>query len=166
MSVAARRPRVGLVPMHERSSASPEETEALGRALGETATGGELVGLVGELGAGKTCLVRGLAQGLGIDPAAVHSPSFTIVNDYRGGRLTLQHVDLYRLERPLDDELFLRDVLYGEGVAAVEWFDRLLPAAGDEVLLVTLAYGGAGRRIRLEPRGLRHQRWLTATFGA
>src|SRR5262249_31208948 len=99
-------------------------------------------------------------------PATVHSPSFTIVNSYHGGRLALEHVDLYRLERSLDDELFLRDVLYGEGVAAVEWFDRLLPAAGDEVVLIMLAYGGRGRTIRCEARGARHARWLAAALGA
>jgi len=154
------------VRVHELETASAEETEALGAALGRAAQGGELLGLVGELGAGKTCLVRGLAQGLGIDPATVHSPSFTIVNTYRSDRLVLHHVDLYRLERPLDDELSFRDVLYGEGVAAVEWFDRLLPAAGDEVLLITLAYGGRGRTLRLEARGPHHERWLAGALGA
>jgi tRNA threonylcarbamoyladenosine biosynthesis protein TsaE len=149
------------VRVREVTTASAEETEALGEALGRAARGGELIGLVGELGAGKTCLVRGLARGLGIDAARVHSPSFTIVTEYDGGRLALQHVDLYRLERPLDDALFLRDVLYGEGVAAVEWFDRLLPAAGDEFLLIMLRHtGGEGRAVRLEARGARHERLL------
>lgn len=150
---------------HEVETAAPEETEALGAALGRAARGGELIGLVGELGSGKTCLVRGLAQGLGIDPARVHSPSFTIVTEYSGGRLSLQHVDLYRLDRPADEALFLRDVLYGEGVAAVEWFDRLPQAADDEVLLITLCYAetdaGANRRtIRLEARGGKHETLL------
>ncbi len=145
----------------EVRTASPEETEALGAALGRSAEAGALVGLVGDLGTGKTCLVRGLAAGLGVDPTSVHSPSFVIATEYRGGRLRLTHVDLYRLERPRDDELSLRDVLYGEGVAAVEWFDRLLPAAGDEVLVVTLTDdGGARRTISLEARGARHARWL------
>ena len=151
--------------MAETTVTSEDETEAIGMALGRTAEGGELLGLIGDLGAGKTCLVRGLARGLGIDPALVHSPSFTIVNTYGGGRLPLQHVDLYRLERPLDDELFFRDVLYGEGVAAVEWFDRLLPAAGDDALLITLAYGGRGRVLRWEGHGARHRRWLEAALG-
>jgi len=139
-------------------SASPEETEALGAALGRAARGGELLGLVGELGAGKTCLVRGLAAGLGIDPAHVHSPSFTIATEYRGGRLPLTHVDLYRLERPDDEEPLLRDALYGAGVAAVEWFDRLAAAPEDEALLITFRFAtGEGRAIRLEARGERHR---------
>jgi tRNA threonylcarbamoyladenosine biosynthesis protein TsaE len=158
------------VPAREVETASAEETEALGEVLGRTAAGGELLGLVGDLGAGKTCVVRGLARGLGIDSTAVHSPTFTIATDYGGGRLVLTHVDLYRLERPRDDELFFRDVLYGEGVAAVEWFDRLLPAAGDEVLVLTLGYAGRDRPdhrvLRLEPRGPRHARWLERALGA
>ncbi|HZP43741.1 MAG TPA: tRNA (adenosine(37)-N6)-threonylcarbamoyltransferase complex ATPase subunit type 1 TsaE [Candidatus Binatia bacterium] len=155
------------MPAREVVSASPAETEALGAALGRTAPAGALLGLVGDLGTGKTCLVRGLAAGLGADPTLVASPSFVIATEYRGGRLPLAHVDVYRLERPLDDELFFRDVLYGEGVAAVEWFDRLLPAAGDEVLVVTLtAAGGERRAIRLEARGPRHAAWLAAALGA
>ena len=137
-----------------------------GRPLGRAVSGGELIGLTGELGAGKTCLVRGLARGLGIDPDRVHSPSFTIVTEYRGGRLPLQHVDLYRLEHPRDDEPWLREALYGEGVAAVEWFERLSPAAGDDVLLITLRHAGPERRlIRLEARGPRHERLAAAALG-
>jgi len=144
----------------EVATASPEETEALGAALGRAARGGELLGLVGELGAGKTCLVRGLAAGLGIDPAHVHSPSFTIATAYRGGRLPLTHVDLYRLARPDDEEPLLRDALYGAGVAAVEWFDRLA-APDDEVLLITFRFTpGEGRAIELTPRGARHRALL------
>jgi tRNA threonylcarbamoyladenosine biosynthesis protein TsaE len=158
------------VAARELVSRGPEETEALGEALGRAAGGRELLGLIGDLGAGKTCFVRGLARGLGIDPTSVHSPTFTIVTEYRGGRLVLQHVDLYRLERPLDDELFFRDVLYGDGVAAVEWFDRLLPAAGDEVLVVTLGYAARHtpdeRVVRFEARGPRHRGWLAAAFDA
>jgi tRNA threonylcarbamoyladenosine biosynthesis protein TsaE len=151
--------------VHELTTASPEETESLGVRLGRAARGGELLGLMGDLGAGKTCLVRGLAAGLGADPDAVHSPSFVIATEYRGGRLPLHHVDLYRLEPPLADTLFLRELLYGAGVAAVEWFEPLLPAAGDEFLLVTLRAGtGESRSIRLEAHGPRHAAWLRAAI--
>jgi tRNA threonylcarbamoyladenosine biosynthesis protein TsaE len=153
------------VPAREIETASPEETEALGAALGRTAEGGELIGLVGELGTGKTCFVRGLAAGLGIDPERVHSPTFVIVHEHHGGRLVLQHVDLYRLERPSDEEPFLREVLYGAGVAAVEWFDRLGAEAGDEALLVTIRHVAGDRRVvRVEARGDRHARWLAAAL--
>ena len=153
--------------VREVETASAEATEALGAALGRTAEKGALLGLSGELGAGKTCLVRGLARGLGADPEAVHSPTFVIATEYPGGRLPLQHVDLYRLEPPLADPLFLRDVLYGDGVAAVEWFERLPSAAGDEVLVVTLRYvdDGDRRAIRFEAHGPRHARWLAAALG-
>ena len=147
------------------TTAAAEETEALGARLGRAARGGELLGLIGDLGAGKTCLVRGLAAGVGADPEAVHSPTFVIATEYRGGRLLLHHVDLYRLEPPLADALLLREVLYGAGIAAVEWFERLLPAAGDEFLLVTLRAGaGDNRSIRLEAHGPRHAAWLRAAL--
>lgn len=155
--------------VREIETRSPEETEAVGEALGRAAVPGALVGLVGDLGAGKTCLVRGLARGLGADPDEVHSPTFTIATEYPGGRLPLTHVDLYRLERPQDDELFFRDVLYGDGVAAVEWFDRLLPAAGDDVLVVRLDVGPRDepdrRRVRLEAHGDRAGAWLDRALG-
>jgi tRNA threonylcarbamoyladenosine biosynthesis protein TsaE len=144
------------VSAREVTARSPEETEAVGEALGRAARGGELIGLVGELGAGKTCLVRGLARGLGIDPDRVHSPSFIIVTEYPGGRLPLAHVDLYRLDAPVPDAEFLREVLHGEGVAAVEWFDRLPAGAEDERLLVTLRFTPEGRRIALDARGAAH----------
>ena len=147
--------------VRETETASAAETEALGERLGRAALGGELLGLEGELGAGKTCLVRGLARGLGADPDVVASPTFVIATEYRGGRMPLHHVDLYRLEPPLRDALFLREVLYGAGVAAVEWFDRLLPEAGDDALRVVLRYAdGDHRSIRLEAHGSRHEAWL------
>ena len=151
----------------EIETASPEETEALGEALGRAAEGGELLGLVGELGTGKTCLVRGLAAGLGVDPEHVHSPTFVIVHEHHGGRLVLQHVDLYRLERPSDEEPLLREVLYGPGVAAVEWFDRLPADAGEDALIVTLRHVSGDRRvIAMDARGKRHARWRDAVLAA
>lgn len=156
----------------ELESAGPEETEAVGVRLGRAARGGEILGLVGELGAGKTCLVRGLAAGLGADPDEVASPTFVMVVEHRGGRLALTHVDLYRVDGPRleaapEDGLLLREALYGEGVAAVEWFDRLGLAAGEDVLEVVLRYGEGDRRhLRLVARGARHVRWLTDALGA
>ena len=148
-------------------TASPAETEALAERFGRCAESGLIVGLEGELGAGKTCFVRGLARGLDVDPELVASPTFVIATEYRGGRVPLHHVDLYRLEPPLQDALFLREVLYGAGVAAVEWFDRLLPEAGDDALRVTLGYtDGDGRTIRLAAHGARHQAWLERAFAS
>lgn len=143
---------------------SAEETEALGARLGRTAPPGGLLGLVGELGAGKTCLVRGLAAGLGADESSVHSPSFTIVTAYEGGRLPLAHVDLYRLEPNQLDELSFRDVLFGNGVAAVEWYDRLGENASGEVLVAELAHAPQGRTVRLRAYGAKHAHWLQAAL--
>jgi tRNA threonylcarbamoyladenosine biosynthesis protein TsaE len=107
------------------STHSEEETRAIGAALASLLTGGELIGLSGELGAGKTCLVRGIAEGLGIASQKVRSPTFTLVNEYSGGRLPLYHVDLYRLSATDMDRMALREYFYGDGVCVVEWVDRL-----------------------------------------
>ena len=88
--------------------------------------------LSGTLGAGKTAFVRGLAEGLGIDPEEVSSPTFTIVHEYRGGRQPLYHVDLYRLEKAAAGDLGIEEMGAAEGILAIEWPDRLthpLPGA-------------------------------------
>ena len=104
---------------------SPEETEALGARLARALEPGAVVAFTGDLGAGKTAFVRGLARGLGIRDR-VTSPTFTIVNEYEGGRLPLFHFDLYRLG--CADELFdigWEDYLARGGVCAVEWSERM-----------------------------------------
>jgi tRNA threonylcarbamoyladenosine biosynthesis protein TsaE len=106
-------------------SRSDEATQAVGVRLGRQVRRGDLIGLHGELGSGKTCLVRGLAEGLGIPPHKVRSPTFTLVNEYSGGRLPLYHIDLYRLTPSAVDRMALRDYLYGDGICVVEWFERL-----------------------------------------
>ena len=154
---------MGTVPARELVTRSPDETEAIGEALGRVVRGGELIGLVGDLGAGKTCLVRGLARGLGIETERVHSPSFTIVTSYSGGRLPLTHVDLYRLPGSAEDTELLRDALHGPGIAVVEWFDRLPAAAAGDVLVCTLrALGEATRRVRFEAGDAHHALVLEA----
>jgi tRNA threonylcarbamoyladenosine biosynthesis protein TsaE len=106
-------------------SHSEDETRAFGARLGSCLEGGELIGLRGDLGAGKTCLVRGVAEALGVPPHKVRSPSFTLIAEYAGGRLPVYHVDLYRLSPSDVDRLALREYLYGDGVCLVEWFERL-----------------------------------------
>jgi len=106
-------------------SHSPAETEALGEQWGREAPRGLVIALSGDLGAGKTQLVRGLARGLGVT-ARVHSPTFTLVNEYGGGRLKLFHLDLYRLETP--EQIHgagIADFLQPDGVAVIEWAERL-----------------------------------------
>jgi tRNA threonylcarbamoyladenosine biosynthesis protein TsaE len=98
------------------------------RQLAATLSAGDVLLLSGALGAGKTAFVRGLAQGLGIDEDEVSSPTFTLVHEYRGGRLTLYHVDLYRLEQAATDDLGLDEMGVSDGVLAIEWPDRLTHA--------------------------------------
>ena len=114
---------------------SEEETAAVGRELAATLSAGDVVLLYGDLGAGKTAFVRGLAEGLGVSRDEVSSPTFTLIQEYRGGRLTLFHADLYRIEDPREiDELGL-DELAEDGVLAIEWAERLprLPPAAVRV---------------------------------
>jgi tRNA threonylcarbamoyladenosine biosynthesis protein TsaE len=118
----------------ERLTRSEDETMAVARELSATLSAGDVVLLSGTLGAGKTAFVRGLAAGLGVDPSEVSSPTFTIVHEYRGGRLVLYHADLYRLERAATEDIGLEEMGVKDGVLAIEWPDRLthnLPRARD-----------------------------------
>ena len=116
---------------------SERETAAVGRQLAAQLAPGAVILLTGDLGAGKTAFVRGLAEGLGVDPADVSSPTFTLVQEYRRGRLLLRHVDLYRLTPADTADLGLDDMVAEGGVVAVEWPDRWQRAPVDavEVLL-------------------------------
>ena len=106
-------------------SHSPAETGSLGERWGRAAQRGLVIGLSGDLGAGKTQFVKGLARGLGIT-ARVHSPTFTLVNEYGGGRLRLFHLDLYRLEtRGQIVSAGLEEFLQPDGVTMIEWAERL-----------------------------------------
>ena len=105
---------------------SEDDTRALAAQLAGTLTAGAVLLLSGDLGAGKTAFVRGLAEGLGIDTREVTSPTFTLVHEYRGGRLPLVHVDLYRLNSADLDEIGLDPDVAAEGVVAVEWPERLV----------------------------------------
>ncbi len=109
-------------------SHSPAETQALGEKFGRAARQGWVIGLSGELGAGKTQFVKGLAHGLGIS-TRVHSPTFTLATQYSGGRLDLFHLDLYRLESPAQIlSAGLEEFLQPDGVTVIEWAERM-PAA-------------------------------------
>jgi tRNA threonylcarbamoyladenosine biosynthesis protein TsaE len=106
-------------------SHGPSDTESLGEQFGRKVRSGTVFALTGELGAGKTQFVKGLARGMGIT-ARVHSPTFTLVNEYGGGRLKLFHLDLYRLEtRAQILSAGLEEFFQPDGVAVVEWAERL-----------------------------------------
>jgi tRNA threonylcarbamoyladenosine biosynthesis protein TsaE len=141
-------------------TAAPEETRAIGHALGSHAHAGALVALIGPLGAGKTELAKGVAEGLGVT-SVVNSPTFVLMNEHLG-RLRLFHIDAYRLDDP-DEALAagLFDDRQATGVAVVEWADRLadrLPAERLELTLVPEADGSDQRRISWRAVGPSHLR--------
>ncbi|MEG1396517.1 MAG: tRNA (adenosine(37)-N6)-threonylcarbamoyltransferase complex ATPase subunit type 1 TsaE [Oscillospiraceae bacterium] len=120
---------------------SPEETENLAARLAQKLTPGTVLAFTGDLGAGKTAFVRGIATGLGICER-VTSPTFTIVNEYEGGRLPLFHFDMYRLGGP--DELYdigWEDYLARNGICCVEWSENVAEALGDDCLRIDLRRG-------------------------
>jgi tRNA threonylcarbamoyladenosine biosynthesis protein TsaE len=121
-------------------SHSVEQTRRLGDRLGQLFSGGEVLCIVGELGTGKTSLVQGIGRGLRVIDH-VTSPTFTLVNEYRGGRLVLYHVDLYRIVDAKAALAFgLDDYLYSDGVCAIEWAERVRELWPEEYLAVTLRH--------------------------
>ena len=137
----------------EYRTETPQETEALGEALGRVLPPGSVVAYTGGLGAGKTAFTRGLARGLGVQDR-VTSPTYTIVNEYEGGRLPLFHFDWYRLSDA--EELFdigWEDYLSRGGVCAVEWSENA-PEAFDAPVRVTIWQAGEARLISIQGDGL------------
>ena len=116
--------------MEVRETYSPEESGRIGEEIGKSLSGSEIICLDGEMGTGKTVLAQGIARGLGIEEA-VNSPTFTIVQNYEGGRLPLYHFDVYRIEEPEEmEEIGYEDCFYGNGVTLVEWselIEELIP---------------------------------------
>lgn len=140
-------------------SRSPAETESLGERWGREAQAGWVLALSGDLGAGKTQLVKGLARGLGVT-ARVHSPTFALVNEYGGGRLPLFHLDLYRLETPEQiHSAGLEDYLQPDGVAVIEWAEKLEDGRWRRE-------DGKLRKVRIEVLGESERRITYEDFGA
>jgi len=137
------------------NSHNPEQTQLLGSYLGEIAQKADVFLLVGELGAGKTCLVQGIARGLNVEEYAF-SPSFVILREYHG-RLPLYHIDFYRLNHIEEiAALGLEEYFYGDGVCVIEWAENGLQLVPRDNLLITMHYIPAsetGRSIWLKPQG-------------
>jgi tRNA threonylcarbamoyladenosine biosynthesis protein TsaE len=131
-------------------SRSPDETQALGERLGARLVAGSVVACTGELGAGKTCFLQGLARGLGVT-GDVTSPTFVLVNHYRG-RLPVYHLDAYRTGSLTElVDLGLEEMLHGDGVTVIEWADKLLPLLPARTIHVHLSgLGDEPREIRIE----------------
>lgn len=138
----------------EKYSASVEETEALGADLVRRLSPGSVVAFTGDLGAGKTAFVRGMARGLGI-PHRVTSPTFTIVNEYEGGTLPLFHFDMYRLRS--SEELFdigWEDFLSRGGICAVEWSENIQDALEPDTIYIDIRRGDQDDQRVITIRGL------------
>lgn len=138
--------------MTEIVTTSEDETSAVGERLGQSLQAGAVLLLYGDLGAGKTAFVRGLARGLGAAADEVTSPTFTIVQEYPGA-VTLYHVDLYRLEEREVDDLGLEELVLGDGIVAIEWAERWRERP-DDAIEVRIEDAGAdagedARRIRI-----------------
>ncbi len=141
-------------------SRSARQTRAWGKRLGKLLEGGEIIGLVGELGAGKTCFVRGVAEGLDVGREAwIRSPTFTLINEYPG-RLPVFHIDLYRIENRNELEgLNLREYLYSDGVSLIEWFEHLPVDEVDEYLELTIGNIESKKRdLKFTAHGERYQK--------
>lgn len=124
---------------------SEDETAAVARAMAASMKTGDVLLLHGDLGAGKTAFVRGLAEGLGVAREEVSSPTFTLVQEYRGGRLPLFHVDLYRLNDPREIHDLGLDEIALDGVLAIEWADKL-PRKPVDAIVVRIAHGAGDTR--------------------
>ncbi|MCL4394701.1 MAG: tRNA (adenosine(37)-N6)-threonylcarbamoyltransferase complex ATPase subunit type 1 TsaE [Chloroflexi bacterium] len=143
-------------------SASAKQTQDLGARLGKLALSGDLFCLEGELGSGKTCFVQGLGRGLGI-AESIHSPTFILANEHRGGRLVLFHLDVYRI-RGADEAIGigLEDYVSGEGVCVVEWAEKIRGALPPERMWIEFRHlDETSRRLRLKAEGTRYQSLLS-----
>jgi len=137
---------------------SSAETIRIGKSIGSRLLPGDVVALVGELGAGKTQFIKGMAMGVGVGkPTYISSPSFTLINEYPG-RIPFYHIDLFRLGWEKDaEELGLDDYFQGEGVTAIEWADKIPSLLPKEMLLIHIAYTGKNTRsLEITGKGTRY----------
>ena len=131
-------------------SHSADETRAAGERLGARLDAGAVVACIGELGAGKTCFLQGLARGLGVE-SPVTSPTFVLINEYRG-RVPIHHLDAYRTESLWEVlDLGIEELMHGDGVTVIEWADKLIPILPAHTITVTIdGLGDEPRRIVIE----------------
>ena len=148
-------------------SESVEQTMRIGRALGKLLEPGDVVALIGQLGAGKTCLTRGVAEGVGADPDIVTSPAFVLVKEYEG-LIPLYHFDAYRLAGAADMYALGSDEYFsGDGACLVEWANRVEECLPKEHLRAIIEITGPStRKIRLEARGERYRELVEKLLSA
>ena len=149
--------RFAMMPL-ELTTYTAEQTRAFGARLGRLARAGDLFCLEGDLGAGKTCFTQGLGQGLGITDA-IHSPTFIIANEHRGGRMPLFHLDVYRVNSAAEAwGIGLDDYLNDEGVCVIEWAEKIRAALPRESLWITFRHRDeTTRAITFNATGARYE---------
>ncbi len=147
MSDDADLPRSHVSSLLPTTTTSGAETQALGTRFAEDLPPGAVLALYGDLGSGKTHLVKGIANGLGISPPSVRSPTFTILHTYEDGRLPLYHFDAYRVQSTDEFvELGFEEYVFGNGITCIEWADRVEPLLPPHTLHLTLKHVSADRR--------------------
>lgn len=143
---------------------SPSETIRIGKGIGRFLKPGDVVALVGELGTGKTQIIKGLAAGAGVGkPTYISSPSFTLINEYKG-KVPFYHIDLYRLETEAEAvELGLEEYFQGRGMTMIEWADRIPSLLPNETLLIHIHYTGEhSRLIEILGKGKRYEELVSS----
>ena len=149
-------------------SKSTSETIRIGKGIGSRLRAGDVVALVGELGAGKTQFIKGLAAGAGVGkPTYVSSPSFTLINEYPG-KVPFYHIDLFRLESQKEAEgLGLEDYLHGGGITAIEWADKIPSLLPGEMLSIHMVYTGKNTRsIEMTGKGKRYEEFVNEAMSS
>ena len=143
--------------MKEFYCANSEETERLGRIIGRLASSGDVICLSGDLGAGKTALAKGIALAKGVPEEDIASPTFAIMNVYKGKEMELRHFDLYRLDSPEElSDIGFDEYVGGSGITMIEWAELFLTELPDEYLQINITVAKTGRKIILEPRGKKY----------
>lgn len=136
---------------------SPQETEYIGKRIASFLSPGDIISLTGDLGAGKTLFVQGIAKGLGIEQM-VTSPTFTIIQEYDEGKIPLYHMDVYRIEDPLEmEDIGYEEYFYGEGVTCVEWGNLILELFPKEHLKIHITHLEDGREMSFTPVGRHYE---------
>ena len=144
--------------MKEFYCANSEETEKLGFAIGQTASEGDIICLSGDLGAGKTALAKGIALAKGVPEDEITSPTFAIMNIYKGKDVELRHFDLYRLNRAEElDDIGFDEYVGGCGITMIEWADLFSEEMPEEYLQINISVENTGRKIILEPHGRQYE---------
>ncbi len=151
--------------IHLKSN-SAKKTIEIGKTLGTHLLPGSVICLTGELGAGKTCLIKGMAEGLGVKSKEVSSPTFIIIREYKG-RLPLYHIDLYRIGI-VDDirDIGMEEIIYGNGVTAIEWAERINDVLPDERIDIKITWlDEKSREIEITAFGIKHKNMVNGAFG-